>query len=375
VTFYLVDSLGNRWVKQDSTPPPSGYPDPVVDLPDGIDYDQNSRGRYGRIWDDMYLYGESRTHDLPSGIQFTNMIQSGLELYYKDGKLRVKGKPTIPVTGSPYWDWMLELMGETVRNRFQVDGYGFMDNGPDKLYCLPCGCQLVHELDTLYQGGLMHSLCEAMDFEEELDTTLTPRTRPDLFFTQVLVSSTASRDYNILCDRGAIGGNGRVQWPNAIYNRVPDYTSIPLFGLERYKIAFFPRPPFQTKIYQVTLVLDGVWREPAPDEGVDVTIDKLRFNGGDVYGLARETGEWYALDIMLVHGTYDLPAYAGDMDDRRVFVSPWNFPPGVPDIGWTYKHYPPDYPWPGLWAPGRDYGLESCDGLVYKKILILYNKV
>lgn len=325
-----------------SPPSPGQMPDPVVP-PAGTEYGPETPGRYGRIWDDMYLYGESRTHSLPSGIQFTNMIQPGLDLFWKDGKLRLKGKPVVDILGTQWETKMRELMGDTVFGRFQTDGYGFMDNGPTHLYGLYLGCDLVHELDTLSQGGLVHSLIEAQDYNKPIDQSLTPRKDPALFHTQVLVSSTASRPYNILCDRGSVGGNGRVEWPAVTINNVPDFTDVPLVGLEQYKIAFFPRPPFEITIYHDSLVVDNVWRDPAPNEGVPVTVDRLLFNGGDIYGQIE--GLWYPLDIMLVRGSYDYPASHGDMDDRRVFGRPWNYPPGVPDIGWIYKYYPPDYPW------------------------------
>jgi len=340
ITTLVDDSV---WEGNEIDPPPiGGMPDPVDVLPEGTEYGPDTVGRFGRIWDDMYLIGESRTKELYN--QFDNMIQPGNELYYKDGKYRCKGKPVVEVLGTEWETKMRELMGDTVFARFQRDGYGFMDHGDTRLYCLFLGCDVVRELDTLVSGGQRFSLVQAQDYDNPVDQSLNPIKDPHLFHTQVLVSSTASRDYNILNDRGAVGGNGLVQFPVVVINRVPEYADVPLVGIEQYKIAFFPRPPFTAKLYRDSLVVDNVWRTPGANEGVEVTIEKLWLSGSDVYGLVD--GLWYLLDQMLIRGSYDTPALHGDMDDRRVFIAPWKLPPGAPNIGWTYKHYPVDYPWP-----------------------------
>lgn len=319
----LILPDGTIYDLKEESHPTGDVPTPVAALPPGVRYGSDSVGRFGRIHHDDITLGYPRTINKP--ISFTNEIQPVREYVLKNGiyKVSPNGKCAVNILSTVWWDWLEILMGTEVREKFQRDGYGFMDNGPDKLYALPCGGNLVHEYGTHFQHQ-QWSLITSQDFNNTPNFSLTYENSPHLFIKQYLVFDTPSIPIGWTVDKGIIGGNGDVVFPLVTTTEC---------ALESDKIDFYPKPPITLTIYESSVLVDDIPVDKSNLGRITVTVDELYFSGSNTYG--KVGNDYYLLEEMLVRGDPTRPGEYGTWKDRRVYAEPWNYPSPPAVIGWT----------------------------------------
>ena len=282
----------------------------------------------------------------------TNMIQPNrpVDLYgFLKFILSIKVAPTSKITfpiplDSPWWQWMIDLLGTWNAGNMREKGNGFFDTGA--FLSALTGGGLVNILYSIYQNGSHFDVIQTLDFRIQpikgadgiwrhngvvVSYKATPQlmtTRNNRTFTSIITWQTR---YGVN-SRGDVT-NGFEHWPN-VTNKVA--------AQPRYKLQRYPKLPFVARMYKNSLLVNGEPQEVFG--GREITIDAYRFRECDTYVRSKQTKEWFLAETMIRRsGPYDgtLPATGFDW---RYFIKVIGNPEYDPWMSWRSSRCP-EFTW------------------------------